>query len=37
LHLCKENFKDYWGQTLCNVMRALHAISCENLNDNNQF
>ena len=37
LHLCKENFKDYWGQTLCNVLRALHAISCENLNDNNQF
>ncbi len=35
LWLCKENFKEYWGQTLCNVMRALHAISCENLTDNN--
>ena len=37
LWLCKENFKDYWGQTLCNVLRALHAISCDNANDENQF
>lgn len=22
----KENFKSYWGQTLCNVMRALNTI-----------
>ncbi len=22
--LCKDNFKTYWGQTLCNVLRALH-------------
>ena len=26
LGLCYENFTDYWGQTLCNVMRALHTI-----------
>lgn len=24
--LCKENFETYWGQTLCNVMRALNSI-----------
>ena len=35
LTLCKENFKEYWGQTLCNVMRALHAISCESHNNDN--
>lgn len=23
---CKENFESYWGQTLCNVMRALNNI-----------
>ncbi len=23
---CKTNFINYWGQTLCNVQRALHAI-----------
>ena len=26
LRECKENFEAYWGQTLCNVMRALHSI-----------
>ena len=34
---CKENFRDYWGQTLCNVLLALHAISCENLNTDNNY
>lgn len=24
--VCKEGFKEYWSQTLCNVMRALNAI-----------
>lgn len=23
---CKENFVNYWGQTLCNVMRALNTV-----------
>lgn len=23
---CRENFKAYWGQTLCNVMRPLHHL-----------
>ena len=23
---CKVNFINYWGQTLCNVLRALNAI-----------
>lgn len=23
---CKEGFKEYWSQTLCNVLRALNAI-----------
>jgi hypothetical protein len=27
LEICKENFTEYWGQTLCNVMRALHWLS----------
>lgn len=27
LAVCKENFKEYWGQTLCNVLRALHSVS----------
>lgn len=26
LRECKENFEAYWGQTLCNVLRALHSI-----------
>jgi hypothetical protein len=26
LILCKENFKDYWGQKAVNVLRALHAV-----------
>ena len=24
--ICKENFETYWGQILCNVMRALHNL-----------
>lgn len=24
--VCKDNFKEYWSLTLCNVMRALNAI-----------
>ncbi len=23
---CKENFVNYWGQTLCNVLRALNSV-----------
>ncbi len=23
---CKENFEAYWGQTLCNTLRALHNV-----------
>lgn len=26
LGTCKENFSEYWGQTLCNVLRALHSV-----------
>lgn len=26
IEVCKENFKIYWGQTLCNVLRALHNL-----------
>lgn len=26
LLICKENFDSYWGQTLCNVLRALHNV-----------
>lgn len=25
--ICKNNFKEYWGQTLCNVLRALHNVN----------
>lgn len=24
--LCKANFRNYWGQTLCNVLRALNTV-----------
>ena len=27
LGICKENFTEYWGQTLCNVFRALHSVN----------
>ena len=26
LGMCKENFSEYWGQTLCNVLRAIHSL-----------
>lgn len=26
LSICKENFSEYWGQTLCNVLRAIHSL-----------
>ena len=29
---CKENFVEYWGQTLCNVLRALNSVFY-NMND----
>lgn len=29
---CKENFANYWGQTLCNVVRALHTAFYNHLN-----
>lgn len=32
LSVCKENFEAYWGQTLCNVLRALHSIRYNNQN-----
>lgn len=32
LSTIKENFKTYWGQTLVNVMRALHSIKYNELN-----
>ena len=27
---CKEDFASYWGQTLCNVLRALHSVFYNN-------
>lgn len=29
MSFCKDNFKAFWGQTLCNVLRALHHIRYE--------
>ena len=26
INICKDNFHEYWGQTLCNVLRALHSF-----------
>ena len=26
---CKEQFDEYWSQTLCNAMRALNSIRCD--------
>ena len=36
LGVCKDNFVEYWGQTLCNVLRALHSLSVihHNYDDN---
>lgn len=36
LGVCKDNFVEYWGQTLCNVLRALHSLSVihNNYDDN---
>lgn len=34
LGLCYENFTDYWGQTLVNVMRALHNVRYTASSDN---
>lgn len=25
---CKHDFHDYWGQILCNVLRAIHSVKC---------
>lgn len=33
LGLCYENFTDYWGQTLLNVLRALHNIKYTSTDD----
>lgn len=30
---CKENFINYWGQTLCNVLRALNSVFYNNEQD----
>lgn len=30
LYVCKENFDAYWGQKLCNALRALHHIRYNN-------
>lgn len=30
LFICKENFISYWGQKLCNVLRALHKLRYSN-------
>lgn len=30
LYICNENFKNYWGQKLVNVLRALHALRYTN-------
>lgn len=30
LAVCKDNFKNYWGITLCNVLRALHDTNFRN-------
>ena len=28
--VCRESFRDYWSQTLCNVLRALNHVLIEN-------
>ncbi|MEF9924139.1 MAG: DUF5063 domain-containing protein [Muribaculaceae bacterium] len=30
LYLCKDNFEAYWGQKLCNVLRALNSLHYNN-------
>lgn len=31
---CKNDFETYWGQTLCNVLRALHSLK---YNEDNKY
>lgn len=31
LGICKENFNEYWGQILCNVLRALHSVMVKDI------
>jgi hypothetical protein len=31
--LCKENFRNYWGQKLVNVLRAIHEVSVSDRED----
>lgn len=31
---CKNDFRDYWGQILCNVLRAIHTAFYAPTNDN---
>lgn len=33
LFTCIENFKEYWGQTLTNVLRAIHSIKYSTVNE----
>lgn len=37
LVVCKENFKNYWGQKLTNVMRALHEVYYSTEEDDLEF
>lgn len=39
LYICMSHFKEYWGQTLTNVLRALHAVkypSVDNMFDDEE-
>lgn len=33
LYECVENFKEYWGQTLTNVLRAIHSVKYNMVTD----
>jgi len=37
LYVCKNNFAEYWGQSLVNVMRALHTICYTEKADNEEM
>ena len=36
LAICQEQFKEYWGQTLVNTLRALHDVKYRSLKKTNR-
>ena len=37
LYVCRENFQQFWGQSLVNVLRALHQCRYRATDDDPEF